>query len=204
MRDKPLDHFRSNRACKYRRSGLEFENLQLDLILLGFTDIRCIRDDQIERRAQTGEQVGLTKMDAMAELMASGVSTRNFKSSRRNIRGVNFGLRQLPRKCQSYCTRSCSDISNAQRTHSGWPRLRARFSRSGDFQDSFHKKFRFRSRNQHCRSHDEIHPPEFLVSRDVLCRNSSRTLLQSDCVARFLIGSEFPLRMRKEISTVAI
>src|SRR5277367_5410712 len=62
---------------------------------------------------------------------------------------------------------------------------------------------RLRTRNQHRRRHKKVQPPELLMSRDVLSRHSGRAARKNVIVASRFVGTEFPLRMRIEISPVA-
>src|SRR5579871_4231999 len=144
------------------------------------------------------------KMYAIAELMAGCVRARNFESPRRKIRSVNFSPGQLPRECQGYGSRSSSDVSDAQCTNCRCSLLCVRLFRRGNFEDRFDQMLCFRPRNQDCRGNDEIHPPELLVPRDVLRWHASRPLPESRYIARLLLGSKFPLRMRKQVSPITI
>jgi hypothetical protein len=62
---------------------------------------------------------------------------------------------------------------------------------------------RLGSRNQHCRRHDKIHPPKFLMPGDVLRGDASRTLRDRIIVARLFFWAKFVLRMSIQISPIA-
>src|ERR1700690_3541353 len=64
--------------------------------------------------------------------------------------------------------------------------------------------FRLRTRNQHRRRHDQVQSPKLLMPRDVLRGDPTSPARESVVVAPRFVGSELALRLRIEISPVAI
>ena len=140
------------------------------------------------------------------KLVASCIRARNFKRRRRNIGRVDFGLRKFFRQSQSNAPGSGPDVGNPNRMG---PTVLAR--RSGtrrpalsEFQHCLYQVLRLRPRNQNRRSDDKIHPPEFLMSRDVLRRHAACSLRQHRLVAGLFLRSQLALRMRKKVGPVAV
>ena len=61
----------------------------------------------------------------------------------------------------------------------------------------------FRTRNEHGRSNDQIHAPEFLMSGDVLGGHAAFAFGQGLVVAALFVRGEFALGMGVEIGAVA-
>ncbi len=94
-RDKTRDNFRSHRTTEYSGARLVFSDFELHLIFFRLADVGRIGNDYIEGRSQSCEQVRLMKLDSIFKLMSRRIGLRNFESSSRNVRRVNFGIGQL-------------------------------------------------------------------------------------------------------------
>src|SRR5438105_5919414 len=68
------------------------------------------------------------------------------------------------------------------------------------FKNSFDYMLSLRTRNQHRRGDDQIHSPEFLMTRDVLCWDAARAFREHSLVASLLLRTQFALGMCEQIS----
>jgi hypothetical protein len=69
--------------------------------LFRIIDIRWVGNNEVEARGvDIGEQVSVMKVDPVLELMTRRVSAGDFKSSGRNICGVDFGCGDFFRQRQ--------------------------------------------------------------------------------------------------------
>src|SRR2546423_14971873 len=107
-------------------------------------------------------------MNSAFELMTSSVGTRDLESVRRNISGVDFGLRQLFGEGERNAAGACANIRNVR------VRLRA-----SERQYSFDHVLGFWTRNQYGWADDKVHVPEFLVPSDVLCGDILSSLVET-------------------------
>src|SRR5207302_239204 len=63
-RDKLGDNFQARRTGKHSAARFELADFELNLVLLGFADVRGIGNDKVKRvRFKTLEQMGLMKLD---------------------------------------------------------------------------------------------------------------------------------------------
>src|SRR5438132_7959616 len=123
-------------------------------------------------------------MNSAFQLMTSGVGARDLESLRRDIGGVHFGLRQLFSERDCNAAGAGAHVHNARSCHS-----------LNERQHSFDHVLSFWTRNKHSWSDDKIHPPEFLMPRDVLRWNALGTLVEGLIVTRFLVVSSLAIGM---------
>ena len=96
MRNKAFDYFQACWSGENSLARLEFADSELDLILLRFANIGRIGHYKIKPRAfKALQQIGFVKLNSIFELMPGCIRAGDFKRSRRNIGGVNFGFGQL-------------------------------------------------------------------------------------------------------------
>jgi len=117
-------------------------------------------------------------MNSAFQLMTSGVGACDLESARRNIGGVDFGLGQLFGEGERNAAGASANVCDLKICHG-----------SGERQNGFDYVFGFWTRNKDSWADDEIHPPEFLVPRDVLRWNALRTLVEGLIEARLLVVS---------------
>ncbi len=95
LRNQTRDHFQSRWSGKDGIARLEFADFELHLIFFRIAHIRRVGDDEVEGivsafRFNSGEQVGLVKVNARFEFMASRIDAGDFKCGRRNVDRVDF------------------------------------------------------------------------------------------------------------------
>src|SRR5438552_14778407 len=96
LRNKAFNYFQTCWSGENSVARLEFADFELDLILLRFANIRRIGHYKIKPRAfKALQQIGFVKLNSIFELMPGCIRAGDFKRSRRNIGGVNFGVGQL-------------------------------------------------------------------------------------------------------------
>src|SRR6266566_4040263 len=96
LRNKAFDYFQACWSGENSLARLEFADSELDLILLRFANIGRIGHYKIKPRAfKALQQIGFVKLNSIFELMPGCIRAGDFKRSRRNIGGVNFGVGQL-------------------------------------------------------------------------------------------------------------
>ena len=59
-----------------------------------------------------------------------------------------------------------------------------------------------RARNEHRWADNQVHTPKFLMSSDVLRRNTASPFVENDRIARLFVGVKFAFGMRKEIRAI--
>jgi hypothetical protein len=91
LRDETFDDFETEGARENSMARLELSNFELNLIGFGFTDVRRIGDDELERIiGQAGKEISFMKVDARGEVVAGGVGASDLKGGGRNVSGVNL------------------------------------------------------------------------------------------------------------------
>jgi hypothetical protein len=68
---------------------------------------------------------------------------------------------------------------------------------NGESQHSFDYVLSLRAWDENRGSNDEVHAPEFLMSRDVLRGDATGALGESNIIAGLLFGGKFALGMRE-------
>ena len=201
-RDEACDHFQSGWSREDGITRLELANFELHLIFFRLADIGRVGDDEVETAVlETLEQVGLVELNTRFELMAGGVGTGDLQRRGRDIGGVDFSLGQFLSKSKSDAARACANVGKAE---AGMGRARPAVPRqTSKFDYGLDHMLGLGTRNQNRGRHDEIHPPEFLMARDVLCWEASGAFAESRFVAALFIASEFALGMRVEVGAVA-
>src|SRR5262249_46566281 len=139
----------------------------------------------------------LMKMNAV-RLMASSVDSRDLKCSGRYFCGMDFRPGKFFGQGECDAARTSTDVD--------YPKFRnGRFARppveqecppctAGDPSYSVHHPldhmFRFWTRDQYRWGHDQVHPPELLVSGNVLGGNADRSLSEGFLIAGLFLRSQ--------------
>ena len=114
LRDEASDDLEAGGPGKDGIAGLEFTDFELYLIGFRFADVGRVGDDEVEGVGfESSKQVGLVKLDSRIKLMPGGVSAGDFKSRRRDVDSVDFGLRQLFGQGQRDAARASAHVGNA-------------------------------------------------------------------------------------------
>jgi hypothetical protein len=195
--NQTLDDFEPSWSSKHRIARLELADFKLHRIFFRFAHIRRIRNHKIKSsRRKSAQQIAPMKLDSRPKFKPSRIRPSNIQRVRRNISSVDFSRRQFRSQSKRNRPRSSSDINDAQ------PVLRTQV-RLRQLEHRLDQMLRFRTRNQHRRRHDQIEPPELLMSSDVLRRNARSAASKRFVIALRFVRSKFPLRMREQIRPIA-
>src|SRR3989442_1091296 len=143
------------------------------------------------------------EMSPAFELVAGSVGAGDFERGGGNVGGVNLGRGQLFGKGKSDAARTGADIHDPRKRGGlqGRPGVLSRLT--NEAQHTFNDALGFRPRDEHGRSNDEVHAPEFLVPGDVLRRYTLGALDEGLLVAGLFSAREFTLGVGVKISAVA-
>jgi hypothetical protein len=96
LRKQASDDLGPDSTGKHGVARLKFADLQLNLILLRFANIRRVGDNEVQAgQIESVEQVRWMEVDSFLELMAGGVGAGDFERGSRYIAGVDFGVRKF-------------------------------------------------------------------------------------------------------------
>jgi hypothetical protein len=115
-----LIHFNATWSGKKRRAWFVVANFALERGGVGIGDVRRIADDQIEERlgrifkGGQREQIGLDEADAVGEVMARGVASRNFEGGAGSIRCDDFSVGQFVGERDGKASRTRADIGDIE------------------------------------------------------------------------------------------
>ena len=204
LRDEARDHFQSGWSGEDGVTRLELANFDLHVIFFRLADIGRVGDDKVETAVlETREQVGLVELNTGFELMAGGVGTGDLQRGGRDISGVDFSLGQFLSKSKSKAARARAHVNDAAGACVGRAASSTSSLHTGEFDYGLDHMLGLGTRNQNRGRHDEVHPPEFLMARDVLCWDATGALREGLAVPSLFIDCEFAFRMRVEICAVA-
>ena len=194
LRDQTAVNFEPTFSREDRHLGLELPHFALGLFRLGLGNVGRVGDDEIvclSRRS--GQQVALLKNDAMVQLQPCGICPRDFQGSRRDVHGFHARPGQLRRQRQRDAARTRPHVDDARRLLC-----------TGQFQHGFDYVLGLGTRDQHRRRDDQVHPPEFLMTGDVLRRLAGRSLGDGFVVARLFVGGQLIFGMGVEVGAVGV
>src|SRR5438552_17071754 len=100
---------------------------------------------------------------------------------------MDFGFRKFFGQRERDAARASANVEHAK-SCGGRALLRASPLLSSKRQYSLDQMLGLRARNVNRGSDDEVHPPEFLMSNDVLCRDATDALGESSLIPRLLVG----------------
>ena len=166
--DELRDDFETGCPGEDGAARFELADFELNRIFFGSTDVRRVRDHELECLSRKPvEQIGVVKVDAAFggvgvrsaefELETGGVGFGDFKCCGRDVGGVNFGVGKFLGQRESDRSGAGADVSDDRSFH-----------RASQRDDGLDEVLGLRSWDQDGRRDDEIESPEFLVSGDVL------------------------------------
>ena len=126
---------------------------------------------------------------------------------------MDFSVGKFLGQGQGNTAGACADVGDAKSDFGPWPSDRRQWnSRRGlrsavcglQFEHGFDDVLGLGARDQHGWRDYEVHAPEFLMSRDVLCGNAASALGKSGIIAAGLFGGEFALGMSVQVGAVAV
>src|SRR5271167_949363 len=142
------------------------------------------------------------ELHTLLELMAGGVGACDLERRGGNVGGVDFSVRKFLGQGQRDAARASAHIENAEVV--GRALYTASPLRPIEFEDGFDDVLCLRAWNEHRRSDDEVHTPEFLMPGDVLRGHSPRAFDKGGLVLSLLVGGKFALGMCEQVGAVTV
>src|SRR5450755_2440461 len=145
------------------------------------------------------------ELNTIFELKADGVGARNFEGGGGNVGSVDFGGGKLLGEGQGNCAGTGAYVSDsvgasgrelALSLPKGRPLHTIQYRLDGVLS--------LRPRDQHRRTDDQVHAPEFLVPGNVLRGHAAGALVESRFISRLFILAQFAFWMREQVGTIAV
>src|SRR6476646_5404347 len=111
---------------------------------------------------------------------------------------MDFGVRQFAGQRQSDASRAGADVEKSESSRT----VEAIFLHQ--FKHGLYYMLSFRSRDQYRGRDEQIEPPEFLMSGDVLRGTATRSFTNHFVVARLVVFIQLVFRMGIEISSFSV
>ena len=193
---------------------LILQNHLLHLVRLVEANVGRVADHKVEHRLLRHGRQHITDRELHPRSQPLGVLAGHVQRLGRKVHGRHLGLRKLVGQADGDSPRAGANVNQAESFASQrfflqvgavrglrkslWMKL------TGQHQGLLHQVLGLGARNQHGRSDAEVHPPELLMSDDVLQGLARGAAGDERLVLLLLVRRQLALGMRVEMGAVAV